>query len=341
MMKDLKKKFDDLRKSAVEELQKISQKEFLEDFQIHVLGRKGQLAFLMKELQSIPHDLRPEIGKFANEVKIFLHDSMKTRLDELQKLQGEENKLFFDYTFPGIKPKIGHFHPLTKIRNDLADFFSQMGFVALDGPEVELDYYNFEAVNIPKDHPARDMQDTFYTQDNHVLRTHTSSVQIRAMREYGAPLRAIVPGRCFRNEATDVRHDHTFYQIEGMMIDKEISVSHLKGVLEVFLQFLFGEDISVRFRPKFYPFVEPGLNIEVTCFLCQAKGCRVCKSSGWLEVGGAGMIHPNVFKEGKIDSKKYQGFAFGCGLERFIMLQHHIEDIRLFQSGDMQFLEQF
>lgn len=215
--------------------------------------------------------------------------------------------------------------------------------MVLDGPELESDYYNFEAVNIPPDHPARDMQDTFYIQGhpNWVMRTHTSSLQVRAMEKYGAPLRAIVPGRCFRNEATDPRHEHTLYQLEGIVIGHGINFSHLKGVIETVACHLYGPETKVRFLPKFYPFVEPGVRGEVTCFLCHGLGCRVCKQSGWLEIFGAGMIHPNVLKAGKVDPNEYTGFAFGLGLSRLVMLKYAIPDARYALAGDLRFLQQF
>jgi phenylalanyl-tRNA synthetase alpha chain len=218
-----------------------------------------------------------------------------------------------------------------------------MGFVVLDGPELESDYYNFTAVNIPPDHPARDMQDTFYIKGHPdwVMRTHTSPMQARALQKYGAPLRMVVPGRCFRNEATDVRHEHTFYQLEGMVIDEGITFGHMKGILETVAKHLYGKNTEVRLRPKFYPFVEPGVNGEVTCFLCKGNGCRLCKNTGWLEIFGAGMTHPNVIREGGLDPKKYQGFAFGFGLTRLVMLKYGIEDIRHLQGGDLRFLKQF
>ena len=223
-----------------------------------------------------------------------------------------------------------------------------MGFMVLDGPELESDYYNFTAVNIPATHPARDMQDTFYIKGHGqnsdspwVMRTHTSTMQVRSLQKYGTPLKMIVPGKCYRNEATDPRHEHTFYQLEGMVIDKGITFSHLKGVLEAVAKHLYGEETEVRLMPKFYPFVEPGVRGEVTCFLCKGKGCRLCKNSGWLEIFGAGMTHPNVLKEGGIDPNVYQGFAFGFGLTRLVMLKYGISDVRLLESGDLRFLEQF
>ena len=221
--------------------------------------------------------------------------------------------------------------------------------MVLDGPELESDYYNFTAINIPETHPARDTQDTFYikghsdfdSSDKWVMRTHTSSVQVRALQKYGAPLRMIAPGKCYRNEATDVRHEHTFYQLEGVVVDENISFAHLKGIIEAVAKHLYGPEAQVRLRPKFYPFVEPGVNGEVTCFICGGKGCRLCKQTGWLEIFGAGMIHPDVLKEGNVDPKKYQGFAFGFGLTRLVMEKYGIEDVRLMESGNLKFVKQF
>jgi phenylalanyl-tRNA synthetase alpha chain len=244
--------------------------------------------------------------------------------------------------------KTGHLHPLTLIQRDLEDIFKSLGFSILEGPELESDYYNFEALNIDKHHPARDMQDTFYVdwdknnkEEKLVMRTHTSPVQIRAMQTYGAPLKAIVPGRVFRNEAMDASHEHTFYQLEGLMIDKDISITNMIALMKELLKGIFEKEVPVRIRPGFFPFVEPGIELDISCQICDGKGCSVCKQSGWLELFPAGMVHPNVLKAGGIDSKKYSGFAFGLGLTRLVMMKYRINDIRLFNSGDLRFLEQF
>lgn len=319
----------------------------LEEIELLFLGRKqGELTNFMKSLKDLSPDERKIAGEAANQVKQAIEEAMARKRAELQQAEwiqklSEEQ---IDITQPSLPPKsYGHLHPITIVQKDLEEFFTSMGFMILDGPELESEYYNFDAVNIPADHPARDMQDTFYIKHhpNWVMRTHTSSVQVRALQKYGAPVRAIVPGRVFRNEATDPRHEHTFSQLEGFLVDKNITFAHLKGTLEAMFKYLYGEDTQVRFRPKFYPFVEPGVNIEVTCFLCQGKGCRVCKKSGWLESGGAGMIHPNVLKEGNVDPNVYQGFAFGMGLSRMVMLKYGIEDVRLLLGGDVRFLSQF
>lgn len=312
-----------------------------------ILGRKaGALPALLKELKDLPPEEKKRVGQLVNEVKAEIANAFFQKKQALQKTAwaSDFEKEAVDITQPALpsRPR-GHFHPVTLVQNDLEDFFTSMGFMILDGPELESDYYNFTAVNIPADHPARDAQDTFYIQGHPewVLRTHTSSVQVRAMQKYGAPLKMIAPGKCFRNEATDVRHEHTFYQLEGVVVDKGINFSHLKGVLEEMAKHLYGPETKVRLRPKFYPFVEPGVNGEVTCFLCGGHGCRLCKNTGWLEIFGAGLIHPKVLKEGGIDPKVYQGFAFGLGLTRLVMLKYGIEDIRLLESGDLRFLKQF
>ena len=343
----MQEKLKQLKTEALLALKSIKDKAQLEELEVRFLGRKGgELTELLKGLKDLSDDAKREVGQLANEVKTSLEEAVSAKKKEFSKIEmaGLLEKESLDISKPALPPKsFGHLHPNTIIQNDLEDFFTSMGFMVLDGPELESEYYNFSALNIPPDHPARDMQDTFYIK-NHtdlVMRTHTSPVQVRAMQKYGAPLRMIVPGKCFRNEATDVRHEHTFYQLEGVVIDKDISFAHMKGVLESVAKHLYGPDTKINMRPKFYPFVEPGVNLEVTCFVCQGKGCRLCKQSGWLEIGGAGMIHPNVLRESGIDTKVNQGFAFGFGLTRLVMLKYGIEDVRLLESGNMKFLEQF
>jgi phenylalanyl-tRNA synthetase alpha chain len=343
----MQSKFEQLKAQALLSIKAIKDKIELEELENKLLGRKnGELTNLMKGLKELTADTRKVIGQVANEVKKEIEMAVENKKNELLTLDWSTaiEKERLDITQPSLpQTEYGTFHPNTIIQRDLEDFFTSMGFVILDGPELESDYFNFTAVNIPANHPARDMQDTFYIK-NHldmVMRTHTSSMQVRAMLKQGVPLRVVVPGKCYRNEATDVRHEHTFYQLEGFVIDENISFAHMKGVLEAVAKHLYGVDTQVRLRPKFYPFVEPGVNGEVTCFLCKGDGCRVCKNTGWLEIFGAGMVHPNVLKEGKIDSSKYQGFAFGFGLTRLVMLKYGIEDIRHLQSGDLKFLKQF
>ncbi|MDO8509823.1 MAG: phenylalanine--tRNA ligase subunit alpha [bacterium] len=348
MLDELKK----IKKDALESLKKIKDKTGLTEWENKILGRKsGVLTEVMKDLKNLSDEARKEMGKFVNEVKSEIEKAFKEKSDAVNNAEWAISleKERVDVTQPALPPKErGHLHPITIIQRDLEDFFTSMGFMVLDGPELESEYYNFTAVNIPATHPARDMQDTFYikghgmnTETPWVMRTHTSNMQVRSLQKFGAPLRMIVPGKCFRNEATDVRHEHTLYQLEGVVVDKNITFGHMKGILEAVAKHLYGEDTKVRLRPKFYPFVEPGVNGEVSCFLCKGDGCRLCKQTGWLEIFGAGMVHPNVLKEGNVDSNIYQGFAFGFGLMRLVMLKYGIEDIRLFESGDLRFLQQF
>ncbi|MBU4216616.1 phenylalanine--tRNA ligase subunit alpha [Candidatus Parcubacteria bacterium] len=341
MQKELQK----IKEEILTKLKEVKDSEFLSELETKYMGRKGELTTLLRSLSDLGADERKKIGKLANEIK---NDIQQAFLDIRKELTAEDKIGFMDVTLPGKKIARGHIHPISLVQDELEDLFMSMGFMILEGPELESDFYNFEALNIPSTHPARDMQDTFYIDKKNkdgdmdlVMRTHTSPVQVRAMQEHGAPLRAVVPGRTFRCEATDVRHEHTFYQFEGLMVDKKINFSHLKGILAEIGKRLYGAETQVRMRPKFYPFVEPGANIEYTCFLCNGQGCNLCKKTGWLEVGGCGLIHPNVLKAGGIDPNEYTGFAFGFGLNRLTMLKYGIEDIRTFNSGDMRFLEQF
>lgn len=340
-----------LEKEALEAIAKAGSQDALRELELKYLGRsQGKLTELLKGLKNLSDEEKPIVGKVANEVKKSIEERFETKRREMENAQidAELSKEFFDVTIPGVSPKEGHVHPLSQVQEEVERIFSQMGFAVMDGPEIESEYYNFEGLNIPADHPARDMQDTFFVADKEdkkhgrmVLRTQTSPVQLRAMEKYGAPLRLIVPGRVFRYEATDASHDSTFYQVEGLLIDKNISLAHLKGVLKEFLSRLFGKEVSVRFRPGYFPFVEPGLEVDFSCLLCEGKGCRVCKHSGWMEFMGAGMVHENVLKAGGIDPKEYQGWAFGFGLTRLVMMRYAIDDIRLLTSGDLRFIRQF
>lgn len=334
-----------LKEEILNQLKNVKRIEVWRDLEIKYLGRKGELTKILRSVADLSAEEKKTLGKLANEIKFELINKFAQVKEGLEK---NSSAFYLDATLPGAKIEAGHLHPLTIIQNEIEDLFASLGFMILDGPELESDYYNFTALNIPPLHPARDMQDTFYIDKKNaegeydmLMRTQTSPMQIRAMEKYGAPLKCIVPGRCFRSEATDVRHEHTFYQLEGLMIDENINFSHLKAVLEILGKKLFGPETILRMRPKFYPFVEPGSNGEYSCFLCSGKGCRLCKGTGWLEIVGCGMVHPNVLKAGGIDPKKYQGFAFGYGLDRLVMLKYGINDIRLFHSGDLRFLKQF
>lgn len=338
------KKLENIKKSFLESIETIKDEEALKDLELKFLSRKGELSLFLRNLKNLDVKLRQDLGSLANNLKQDL-----TKLYLAKKKQfTKTDKDLSDPSLPGKKYDLGHLHPITIVQREIEEFFNNLGFMTLDGPELESDYYNFEALNVPSYHPARDMQDTFYIkQDNKsddldlLMRTQTSNTQVRAMLKHKAPLRAIVPGRCFRCESTDARHEHTFYQLEGFMIDKNINLANLKFILEEFGKFLYGKDTKIRMRPKYFPFVEPGLNGEFSCFLCAGKGCRVCKYSGWLEVLGCGIIHPNVLKAGGIDPEEYSGFAFGFGLDRLVMLKYGIDDIRLFHSNDLKFLKQF
>lgn len=337
-----------LKKEILDKLSEVRESKFLRDLEIKYLGRKGELTKVLKEIKNLDDSRKKEIGRLANEIKREIGRGLERVREGLEDKNGDGD--FVDVTLPGEKVEKGHLNPITIIQNELEDLFSSLGFMVLDGPELESDYYNFEALNIPKDHPARDMQDTFYVEGGDgergqrgdlVMRTHTSPVQIRAMQRYGAPFRGVVPGRAFRSEAIDACHDHTFYQMEGLMIDENISINNLIAVMKELINGIFKREIETRVRPGYFPFVEPGIEMDIKCTICGGKGCSSCKHSGWLELLPAGMVHPRVLEYGGIDPKKYSGFAFGLGLTRLVMMRYGIADIRLFNSGDLRFLEQF
>ncbi|MFA5644126.1 MAG: phenylalanine--tRNA ligase subunit alpha [Patescibacteria group bacterium] len=341
----MKNKLLKIKEGILKKVKEIKNSDELQKIEEQYLGRKSEFNAILKNIKELSPEIKKEIGALANSIKEEL-------INEINELKGKINvstkKEFIDPSLPGERTEKGHLHPITVVQEEIEELFSSMGFKILDGPELESDYYNFTALNFSKHHPAREMQDTFFIdmknedgENDILMRTHTSPMQIRAMKKYGAPLKALIPGKCFRNEATDARHEHTFYHVEGIMIDKNINFSNLKGVLEMIGKKLYGPKTKLRMRPKHYPFVEPGSNGEYTCFLCQGKGCRVCKNSGWLEILGCGMIHPEVLRKGGIDPNEYSGFAFGLGLDRLVMLKYNINDVRLFNSGDLQFLNQF
>lgn len=342
----MKDKLQVLRAEFLKQLAQAKDGEYLRELELKYLSRKGELSQIMRGLKDLSLDLRQEVGELANQVKIELQEKFLEVSRALHNYSGKTEAV--DITLPGAKSFQGHLNPITLVQNEMEDIFISLGFKILDGPELESDYYNFTALNVPPTHPARDMQDTFYVDLKNkdgeydlLMRTQTSPVQIRAMQKYGAPLKALIPGRCFRSEATDARHEHTFYQVEGLLIDKNINFANLKSLLEIVGQKLFGQNTKLRMRPKFFPFVEPGNNGEYTCFLCQGQGCRVCKNTGWLEIVGAGLVHPDVLRAGGVDPEIYSGLAFGFGLNRLAMLKYNINDVRLFNSGDLKFLEQF
>lgn len=342
----MKDQFEQLKADVLDAVAKATDPETLATLRQEFLGRKGRLAELMKQMGTLVDEERKLAGAVANEVKGAVEAAFGDAEAKAAAASGAAaaQKEWIDVTQPAVPPTgRGHLHPVTQVQEDLEDLFASMGFVVADGPEMESEFFNFTALNIPATHPARDMQDTFYVKDRQgtLMRTHTSSVQIRGMRRYGVPLRMVAPGRCFRNEATDVRHEHTFHQLEGVVVDRGITLGHMKGVLETVAKHLYGKETQIRLRPKFYPFVEPGVNGEVTCFLCKGAGCRLCKKTGWLEVFGAGMIHPEVLRQGGADPETHSGFAFGFGLTRLVMLKYGIDDIRHLEGGDVRFLNQF
>ena len=342
----MKNKIKKIKEDVLSALNKIKSSEALEELELKYMSRKGEFSALMKNISNLNPNEKKEIGMTLNNTKKELLKSFELIKKTLGGQDG--NSKFVDMTLLGEKKERGSMHPITIIQEELEDLFSSMGFMILDGPELESDFYNFEALNIPEHHPARDMQDTFYVnkeresdKTNLVMRTHTSPMQVRAMQKYGAPLRCVVPGRVFRNEATDANHDSNFYQIEGLMIDEDISLANLLSVLKTMLSGIFKTEVKVRVRPGYFPFVEPGLEVDMSCTVCSGKGCPSCKHSGWLEMLGAGMVHPKVLEHGGIDSKKYSGFAFGLGVDRLAMMRYEIDDIRLFYGGDLRFLKQF
>lgn len=329
-----------LKERADTELKNLHSPEELEKFRVKYLGRKGLLSELIARIPSLPPEERPILGRLANEIKVEI-----TRRFELARQAVEEKgprraAPLQDVSLPGRRFPLGHKHPLVQTIGEIKDIFSRMGFQVAFGPEVELEYYNFEALNIPPDHPSRDDFDTFYLDDDVLLRSQTSTVQIRVMQGQSPPIRVIAPGKVFRPDTVDARHSFMFHQIEGLMVDVGVNFGHLKGVLTLFAKAYFGPDIRMRFRPSFFPFTEPSAEVEVSCTLCGGKGCGVC-GAGWLEILGAGMVHPNVFRAVGYDEEKYTGFAFGMGVERIAMLKYGIDDIRLFFENDIRFLSQF
>lgn len=332
-------KLKKLLAQAKAELKDINDSQVLADFKNKYLGRKGELANLLKDIKNIAVEERPAVGQIANEVK----EELGQIFDKLEKTIRHENtdSPSFDPTLPGWRRSVGHLHPTTIIQYEIEQAFSQMGFSVFDGPQLDSDYYNFTALNIPDDHPARDTQDTFWLEDNNLLRTHTSNLQVRMLEKYGAPFRGIFPGRVFRNESTDASHDHTFYQLEGLLVDKGINIGHLIATMKSLLSTVFQAEVTVRLRPGFFPFVEPGFEMDIKCLVCDGVGCSVCKQSGWVELMPCGMVHPKVLEYGGVDPKVYSGFAFGLGLTRLVMMKYKINDIRLLESGDLRFLRQF
>ncbi|PWM47472.1 MAG: phenylalanine--tRNA ligase subunit alpha [Clostridiales bacterium] len=339
----LKEKLQQARENAAAELEKIKTSEELETLRVSFLGKKGKITSLLSEMGKLSAEERPVIGQVANEVRSYIDAQIKQKKEELaqKELEFRLKKEKVDITLPGKPVKVGRQHPLHLVLDEVKDAFISMGFTIEIGPEVEFDKYNFEKLNIPADHPARDTQDTFYFTPEVLLRTQTSSVQVRVMENKKPPIRILSPGRVYRIDEIDATHSPVFHQIEGLVVDEGITMAHLKGALETMAKKLFGENVKTRIRPDYFPFTEPSAEICVSCFRCGGEGCRFCKGEGWIEIGGAGMVNPKVLESCGIDTQKYSGFAFGMGLERLVMLRYKIDDIRMFFENDVRFLNNF
>lgn len=341
MKEDLLSRLQELKTDCLKVVPGLKTPQAIQDFKVSFLGKKGSLKSILNQLGSLSAEDRPVVGQAANAIK----QEIELKLMELQAALGDiSTRSRIDITLPGYKPRRGHIHPIRKTFQEITDIFFSMGFSIEEGPDIETDYYNFEALNFPEDHPARQMQDTLYIDggknETRLLRTHTSPVQIRTMKKEKPPLYMICPGAAYRHD-DDVTHSPMFHQVEGLAVDEGITFGDLKGVLTTFCRRIFGKEYKLRFRPSFFPFVEPGAEVDISCIFCNGKGCRLCSQTGWLEILGAGMVHPNVLREVKIDPKKFSGFAFGLGVERVAMLKYRINDIRLFYESDLRFLEQF
>ncbi len=338
----MKEKLEEVKDLAIKEVQGVKDEAMLLNLKARFVGKKGVITDILKGMKDVAKEDRPQMGKLVNEAKQYIEDAIDNKLQEIkdQRKQKALKEQRVDVTLPGRGFPSGAKHPVTQVMDEIIDVFVRMGFNVAEGPEIETDYYNFEALNIPKNHPARDMQDTFYVTNDIVLRTHTSPVQIRVMEMQPPPLKIIAPGRVYRCDS-DVSHTPMFHQIEGLLVDKGITFGDLKGVLTEFLTHVFGGGLGVRFRPSFFPFTEPSAEVDIECVICGGKGCRVCKDTGWLEILGCGMVDPEVFKSVGYDSETYTGFAFGMGIERITMLKFGINDIRLFFENDIRFLKQF
>ncbi|MGN0605558.1 MAG: phenylalanine--tRNA ligase subunit alpha [Oscillospiraceae bacterium] len=339
----MKNQLEKIEALAMQELEACEAVKALDDLRIKYLGKKGELTAILKQMGKLSAEERPVIGQLANKVRQDIENALAGKINSIRekekdmKIKAES----IDITLPGKKPVTGKLHPLNAVLNEVEEIFLGMGFSIADGPEVEYDYYNFEALNLPPDHPARDTQDTFYITDNILLRTQTSSVQVHVMENQKPPIRIISPGRVYRSDAVDATHSPLFHQIEGLVVDKGVTMADLKGTLELLMKRLYGDDCKIRLRPHHFPFTEPSAEVDVMCFNCHGEGCRICKGEGYIELLGAGMVHPKVLENCGIDSTVYSGFAFGLGLERIVMRRYNISDMRLLFENDMRFLEQF
>lgn len=338
----MKEKIESIKTECINLINQSTNQAGLDNVRVQYLGKKGELTLVLKEVGSLSAEERPLVGKIVNEVREEIElkiEEKKNALEKEEMMKQLENAYRFDFTIPE-KDNIGSLHPITIVQREVEEIFKSMGFNVEEGYEVETEYNNFEAVNVPSYHPARDMQDTFWLDNGQVLKTQTSASQNRILKKYGSPLKVIFPGRCFRNEDLDASHENTFFQLEGMMVDENISVANLIYFMKTMLSEVFKKDLNVRLRPGYFPFVEPGFELDISCMYCGGKGCRVCKHSGWIELCPCGIIHPNVLKMGGVDPEKYSGFAFGLGLSRLAMMKYGITDLRLLNSGDLRVLKQ-
>lgn len=340
----MEQQLESLKQAAFNDLAQVSDMDKLNELRVKYLGKKGSLTGVLKGLGALSPEERPRIGQIVNEIRAEVEEKIAAKNEELKQAELARRLASerIDVTLPGRKVNVGHKHPLTLTLERIKETFMRMGFKVAEGPEVEKDYYNFEALNLPKDHPARDMQDSFYITEELLLRTHTSPVQVRTMQatEPNQPIRIIAPGKVYRRDY-DATHSPMFHQVEGLVIDKGISFADLKGTLELFIHEIFGENVGVRFRPSFFPFTEPSAEVDISCVMCGGKGCRVCSGTGWLEILGSGMVHPRVLEMSNFDPDQVSGFAFGMGVERIAMLVYGIDDLRLFYDNDLRFLRQF
>ena len=341
----LKEKIAAIGKEANGEIEEVKTLEEISQLEIKYLGRKSEFIGILRQLKDLPADQRGEIGQLANKAKEEIQLLIENAKKELSsKFDAQSEKI--DVTLPALEFRTGHLHPLTRIQNEIEDIFVSMGFEIADGPEVETEFYNFDALNLPKNHPARDMQDTFWLKSENkkepvALRSQTSAVQVRYMEKHKPPFRVIAPGRVFRREATDTTHEHTFHQFEALVVGKDVNVGNMKFIAEQFFSTFFKKEVVVRLRPSYFPFTEPSFEFDISCLVCGRKGCPSCKWAGWLELGGAGMVNQNVFEAAGYPRGEYQGFAWGFGLERLAMMKYKIDDVRLFHSGDLRFINQF
>ncbi len=338
----MENKINELEKECMSLIENASTQDELEKIRVKYCGKKGEITGILKSLKDLSIEEKKSIGSAVNVLKNKVESNIKTKGEELHKKEVEDKMRseFFDITYPGFRFGEGNLHPVTIVQKQIEKIFTGMGFQIINGPEVVTDYYCFEALNIPKNHPARDMQDTYYLENGQLLRTQTSAMQVKVMENCKPPIKAIIPGRCFRNEALDACHENTFFQLEGLMIDKDVSISNLIYFMKTLLSEVFEKDVKIRLRPGYFPFVEPGFELDLSCLICGGSGCPTCKNSGWLELLPCGMIHPNVLKYGNIDANEYSGFAFGLGLTRLAMMKYGIKDIRNLNSGDLRVLSQ-